>query len=88
MTVRLDGEVIHLEGDCHVEQAEQLLLHLEAGPTRTVHFGLCRHLHGAVAQVLLVYKPRVTGRPADPFLRDLVAPNFAFPATIPEPSPE
>ena len=76
MTVRLDGDVIRLEGDCHVEQAEHLVQLLEATPGRTVDIALCRHLHAALAQVLLVFRPSVTGRPADPFLRDLIAPNF------------
>ena len=76
MSVRVEGSVIFLEGDCHVEQAEQLLLRLHEEPTRSVDLSGCRQLHGAVAQVLLSHAPRVSGDSADPFLRQFVAPNF------------
>lgn len=76
MTMRLDGEVIRLEGDCHVEQAEQLVVWLQQAPGRSVDISACRHLHSAVVQVLLSFAPRVAGTPSDPFLREFVAPNF------------
>jgi len=76
MTVRIEGQVVFLEGDCHVEQAETLLQALRAAPGRTVDLSGCRHLHGALAQVLLSLRPRVSGDPPDIFLRRFVAPNF------------
>lgn len=79
MSVRVEGHVVFLDGDCHVEQAEQLHQVLHASPWRTVDLSGCRHLHGAVAQVLLSLRPRVSGDPKDPFLRQLVAPNFQPP---------
>jgi hypothetical protein len=79
MSVRIDGDVIRLEGACHVEQAEVLLQALLAVPERTVDVAGCRHLHGAVVQVLLSFATRVSGDPADAFLRQFVAPNFQPP---------
>ncbi|HEX7948277.1 hypothetical protein [Roseateles sp.] len=79
MSVRLEGDVIFLEGQCHVEQAEQLLLRLQEDPSRRVELSGCRHLHSAVAQVLLSHPVQVCGDPADPFLRQFVAPCFATP---------
>jgi hypothetical protein len=74
MSVRLDRGVIALEGECHVEDAEHLAALLEAEADPLVDLAQCRHLHGALLQVLLWYRPRVTGAPADPFLRAWVVP--------------
>lgn len=76
MSVRLDGTVIRLEGDCHVEQAETLVRLLQEGPARTVDIGQCRQLHSALAQALLAFGAPVHGEAEDPFLRDLIQPNF------------
>ena len=76
MSVRVDGSVIFLEDQCHVEQAELLLLRLLEDPTRRVDVTRCRHLHSAVVQVLLSHAARVSGEPADPFLSQFVAPCF------------
>jgi hypothetical protein len=76
MSVRRQDGLIHLEGDCRVEEAETLLQLLQAEPEASVDISLCRHLHGAVAQVLLVFRPKVTGLPETPYLRDLVLPNL------------
>lgn len=77
MSVRVEGQVIFLEDQCHVEQAEQLFLRLQEAPDRTIDLSGCRHLHSAVAQVLLSFGARVSGEPADEFLRRYVAPNFS-----------
>lgn len=74
MSVRFDGGVIALEGDCHVEDAEALAALLEAEPDPRVDLAQCRQLHGALLQVLLWYGPKVTGAPDDPFLRAWVVP--------------
>jgi hypothetical protein len=63
MTVRLDDRVIHLEGDCHVEDAEPLLHLLQTEPNRTVDISAVGAIHTAVLQLLLALRPRVVGRP-------------------------
>ena len=76
MSLRFEGDVVFLEDECHVEQAEQLLQFLQASPGRTVDLSGCRHLHSALAQLLLSLNVRVSGEPEDLFLRQFVAPNF------------
>lgn len=73
MTARLDGDLIRLEGACHVEEAEVLAGLLAAGP-RSVDLTACQTLHAAVAQVLLAYRPPLQGQPADPFLSGFLVP--------------
>jgi hypothetical protein len=48
-----------------VDDAEALAQWLLQQPAPAVHLGKCEHLHGAVLQVLLVLRPRVTAAPAD-----------------------
>lgn len=67
MSVRLDGDLVRLEGDCHLEDAESLTGLLASGG-RTVSLDGCRRLHGAVLQALLTLRPRTTGRLDDPQL--------------------
>jgi len=74
VSVRRDNGVIALEGDCHVEDAERLAALLEAQADPLVDLAQCRHLHGALLQVLLWYRPKITGAPVDPFLRGWIVP--------------
>ena len=74
MSVTLDGAVIRLAGDCHVEDAEPLAALLEGHGERTVDLASARRLHSAVVQALLVLRPRVEGEPAEPFLADHLLP--------------
>ncbi|KAA2236273.1 hypothetical protein [Salinarimonas soli] len=74
MTVRLDGQLVRLEGACPVEDAEVLLRLLLASPEAAVDWRACESLHGAVAQVLLASGAPLQGPPASPFLRQWVEP--------------
>lgn len=76
MSVRLDQGVVRLEGECAVEHAETLLGLLQDNPTAAIDLHGCTRLHLAVAQVLLAARRPIAALPADPFLRDLFAPNF------------
>jgi hypothetical protein len=76
MSVRRDGNLIRLEGDCRVEDAETLVRLLQEDAVLTIDVSGCRSLHAAVAQVILSFGTGVTGAPADPFLLDHVLPNF------------
>lgn len=68
MTVRIDGDTIHLVGRCSAEDADALLVALQEDPGRTVDLGAAQRLHLAVAQVLLATRPSVRGVPASDFL--------------------
>lgn len=76
MSVQLDGTLVRLEGDCHVEDAEALLRLVVANEGAAADLSQCRHLHGAVLQVLLAFRTPVAVGPLDPFLRDQVAANL------------
>ena len=76
MSVRLDGEVIRLDGDCRVEDAEPLAELLRHGP-RPVDLEGCDRLHGAVVQVLLAFGPALRGEPASDFARRHLIPALA-----------
>ena len=74
MSVRRDGQVIHLEGDCSVEQAETLAGVLESETGAKVDVSQCRHLHSALVQALLRFKPQIEGVSENPFIRDMITP--------------
>jgi hypothetical protein len=77
MSVRLDGEIIRLEGRCHVEDAEPLVALLQADGTRPVDLAASDALHTAVIQVLLAFRPRLLGDSSDAFVRDWIVPALA-----------
>lgn len=81
MTIRVDGAVIHLLGECRVEDAEPLLAALQAGTATCVDLSAAGHLHAAVFQVLLALRPPLTGLPRDPFTAKWLVPLLA-PATL------
>jgi hypothetical protein len=68
VTVRLDGRNIHLEGACHVEDAEPLLAMIQADPGRQVVMSKAGPLHTAVVQILLHCRPIIQEGLADPFM--------------------
>jgi hypothetical protein len=75
VTIATNG-TIELEGNCPVEDAEELLQHLLATPNATVDWRACRSAHTAVIQVLLVARSVPLGPPIDRFLRDHVEPQL------------
>jgi hypothetical protein len=74
MSVRLDGNVIILEGPCRVDDAEPLLAWLQANRGRIVDLAGAEHLHAAVLQVLMALRPAIRGEAKDAFLRDWITP--------------
>lgn len=71
MSVRLDGELIHLEGDSPVADAEALVGLLQRG-ARRVDVSACRQMHAAVLQALLAFRPAMQGRLEDSFLSQVL----------------
>ena len=74
MSVRLDGNIIILEGACRVEDAEPLLGWLQTDRSRIVDLTRAEHLHAAVFQILLALRPALTGAGKDAFIRDWITP--------------
>jgi hypothetical protein len=68
MAVRYLKKYAALEGHVTVEDAEALAQWLLQQAAPAVHLGKCEHLHGAVLQVLLALRPKVTAPPADVLL--------------------
>lgn len=68
MTIRYLKKHAALEGCVTVEEAEALGQWLRAQAKPAVHLGKCGHVHAAVLQVLLVLRPKLVARPADPWL--------------------
>jgi hypothetical protein len=74
MSVSLDGEIIRLVGRCHVEDAEPLLVLLQAGHGRTVDLSGSEMLHTAIVQLILAFRPPLAGDSAEGFVKDWVLP--------------
>lgn len=74
MSLRRDGDLIHLEGTCPVEEAETLAALLLAHPGSGVAWSACTGLHTAVIQVLLRLRPSLHGTCGDPFAARWLAP--------------
>ena len=68
MAIRYLKKHAALEGNVSVEDAETLAQWLQQRADPGVNLAKCEHLHGAVLQVLLALRPKVTGRPADAML--------------------
>ena len=77
MSVRLDGMVIRLEGECRVEEAEPLLALLQEEAGREVDLADAGPLHTAVVQVLFALRPRIRAVPEDGFMTHWLLPLLA-----------
>jgi hypothetical protein len=77
MTVRLDGDVIHFEGHCRVEDAETLVALLQTSEDVGLDLATCESLHAAVVQTILAFGRPVVGQPADGFIASLLTPALA-----------
>jgi len=74
MSVRIAGSTIHVEGNGLVEDAEPILVALQADPKRIVDLSRAAKLHSATVRLLLALRPRIVGAPSDPFQAEHVAP--------------
>ena len=74
MSVRLEDNVIFLEGPCRVEDAEPLLGWLQADRSRVVDMTEAEHLHTAVLQILMALAPPIRGAGKNSFIRDWISP--------------
>ena len=74
MSIRVAGAVIHLLGECRVEDAEPLLAALQGGTAHSVDLTGAGHLHAAVFQALLVLRPPIAGLPGNPFTAKWLVP--------------
>lgn len=68
MSIRIEGDMIMLEGRGSVEDAETLLLALQQQPDAAVSVEKVQKVHMAVLQILLALRPPIRGTAASPFL--------------------
>jgi len=64
MPIELKQKVAVFTGSCNVEEAETFFEWLLDKPGRTVNFKTCTHIHTAILQVLMYYKPEISVAPA------------------------
>jgi hypothetical protein len=83
MTVRLSGDRIHILGPGLIEDAESLVALLQANRARSVDLAAAGVLHTALVQVLLAFRPRLTGLPDDPFFKMWLMPGLTAAADDP-----
>jgi len=74
MSARRDGNIILLEGQCRVEDAEPLLGWLQADSSRVVDLTDAEHLHAAVFQILMALRPPIREGEKDAFVQDWLIP--------------
>jgi len=73
MTITLSDGVVALSGKCGLDDVEVLLGHLQSTAELKVDLRHAEQLHGAILQLLLVFKPRLAQPAGDPFVRLLTA---------------
>lgn len=64
MSIRPEGDILYLEGQCRIEDAEPLSVHLQSGAAQ-VDASACELMHGGVLQALIALNAKVVGTPAD-----------------------
>jgi hypothetical protein len=69
MTVAVQQDCVVLTGNCGTDDVEPLLAALTDGGHTTVDLTDTEHLHTAVLQVLLAFRPNAVGSPGDTFVR-------------------
>jgi hypothetical protein len=72
-----DGTIV-LDGNCPVEDAEELTRLLLLDPSATVDWRTCDALHTAVVQVLLAASPTLRGPPRDMSLVQWIEPALSW----------
>jgi hypothetical protein len=79
MPLRADGDVLHLDAVCGVEEALALLEQLAAPVPPAVDLQACTHLHTALVQVLAACRPAAVTPPDDAFLARWLMPLLQAP---------
>jgi hypothetical protein len=74
MPIRYEGETIHMEGFCAIDEAEELLRFLELHRGAQVVLTECQHLHTALLQLLLSYRVCLAGEAYNPFVSKWIVP--------------
>lgn len=76
MPITYQQQTAVFEGTCSLEETEKLLEWLEANPKGNLNLKKCEHFHSAILQVLLVFRPRISELPDDPYICEWVVPSI------------
>jgi hypothetical protein len=79
MSVNLEDDIIRLQGQCGVEEAERFLVLLQETPGRRVNLARADNLHTALVQIIMALRPQLIGECGDVFVREWVIPKLAAP---------
>jgi hypothetical protein len=79
VSVRVDGQLVWIEGEGRLDDAETLCAALIGHSGRQVDLSRALSLHTSVVQALLALQPLIRGAPADAFLREWVIPKLTLP---------
>jgi len=77
MTIIMDNGVVRLQGQCGLEDVEALLAAVSTG-TGNVDISEVDHLHAAIFQILLAFRPALLGSPRDTFVRTWLIPVLSL----------
>ena len=79
MSVRVEGNLIHLDGNCGVQEAETLAALLDQPGAWEVELSGSLQLHAALIQALLAFRPKIRGGPPEGvFNKDFLFPALAL----------
>ena len=81
MTVLIEKDRIWLQGNCGVDDVEPLMNGLRDGGSAMVDLSEVNQLHTAILQVLLAFRPSISGTPRDTFIR-----TWLIPVLVAEPT--
>jgi len=81
VTVLIEKDRIWLQGNCGADDVEPLMSALRRNGPAMVDLSGADHLHAAILQVLLAFRPSITGTPRDSFIR-----TWLIPVLVAEPT--
>jgi hypothetical protein len=74
VTVLIQKDRIWLQGNCGADDVELLMSGMRLDGSAMVDLSEADHLHTAILQVLLAFRPSITGTPRDSFIRTWLIP--------------
>jgi hypothetical protein len=77
MALRLEGNEIWLIDVCGAEEALEFVDLLLKAERPTINLSRCTHLHAALLQTVIAFKPAVSAQPTAPFLQKWISPMLS-----------
>lgn len=72
MSVIYEEGLVRFEGHCEVHEAESFADWLRANPSSRLDLSRCIHMHTALLQLVLTFRPELEGSPDDVWLRRIL----------------